>query len=268
LKTRLIILLAILGLASCRKSDRDFDESLLATQDATDVKLYLLNNFYIVDDVAKKEYGMTPGTTSGLTSCATIISNTLGSPNTFNIDFGGGCTGADGRVRKGQMYVTVDGTYGDSLCKIEVNFLDFFINDVEIEGKIKYTHNGMNADNLEHYLYSYTDLKLRYTNPDKVATISGSGKKILYSDRDAFDVSDDVYKLTGSSEGRSISGNWFESVITSPLIFDHSCHYINSGLMETTPANLVPRFADFGDGTCDSAIVVTISQTQHLVTAP
>lgn len=261
----LILVLPLILLGACRNSDRDYDDSLLASTDAIAAEMFLSHTFLIIDDAAKKEYGMIPNHTSGHLSCATIISNLLGSPNTINIDFGSGCVGADGRERKGTIYCTVNGNYGDSLVVTTVNFINYYINDIKIEGSVQFTHKGTNDAGNPVINYSFSNLKAHHYTPDWTATVTGSGKRELISDISAFDLKDDVYSITGTITGRSRTGNYFDAEITEALIHDFSCNYIGQGKMEITPDNLIPRYVDFGDAVCDTNVIVVISETQHLV---
>lgn len=261
----IIFTLCLLCLGSCRNADRDYDDSLLASADAIGGEMFLSQTFLIIDDAAKKEYGMIPNHSSGHLSCATVISNLLGSPNTINIDFGTGCTGADGRVRKGTIYCTVNGNYGDSSVVTTVNFINYFVNDIKIEGSVQFTHNGTNDAGNSVINYSFSNLKTHHYTPDWTATLTGSGTRELTSNVAPFDLKDDVYSITGVISGRSRTGNYFDADITEPLIHDFACDYIGQGKMEITPDNLIPRYADFGDAECDTNVVVIISETQHLV---
>ncbi len=262
------ILLCAIFLGSCRKSDRDFDESIIASSDEIDNQVYLSNAFYIIDDAARKAYGMTPSHTSGHLGCATVIENLLGSPNTISIDFGTGCTGSDGRTRKGQIYCTIDANYSDSATVVNANFINYYVDGVKVDGSVKFTNMGDNVNGRLHYSFSYSDLKITRYNPDQTATLSGEGTRILYDDLNTADASDDIYWIVGKFSGRSVSGNNYTAETTFPLSFEHGCKYIGAGNMTVTPDNLVPRFLDFGTGDCDSLIVITISQTKHAATQP
>ncbi len=262
------ILLCAVFLGSCRKSDRDFDESILASQDEIANQLYLSNAFHIIDDAARKAYGMTPSHTSGQLDCATVIENLIGSPNTISIDFGTGCSGTDGRTRKGQIYCTIDDNYSDSATVVNASFINYYVDDVKFDGSVKITNMGNNSNGKLHYTYSYNDLKITRYNPEKTATFNGNGTRVLYDDLGTASSNDDIYWITGNFSGRSVSGNIYEAETTFPLTFEHGCKYISGGNMTVTPGNLVPRFLDFGSAECDSLIVITISQTKHAATQP
>jgi len=260
------ILIAIsLSVSSCRRSDRDLDNSLLATADEVNFQMHLSQLFLITDEAAQKVYDMIPNTTSGLLNCATINSNTLGSPNSLEINYGTACLGSDNRTRKGKLSYTLEGNYADSGSIVLLTFNNFYIDNLKFTGRIRFTWMGQNEERKSQIKHEYKDVLVQSINPNTTARISGSGSRTLVSDDEPFDVSDNVYEITGKSNSISKSGNAYSAEITTPIHFSNDCKYPTQGSMTIEPSNLLPRYARFGEQACDSSVIVVISETQHLI---
>jgi hypothetical protein len=54
-----------------------------------------------------------------------------------------------------------------------------------------------------------------------------------------------------------------EVEITDPLRVEIGCPWLVSGDLEVRPEGLSSRVVDYGDGNCDSKVVVTVNGNQH-----
>ena len=70
---------------------------------------------------------------------------------------------------------------------------------------------------------------------------------------------DDVYLVTGTSEGTDINGDPFQLNITSPLRIPIICGYITAGTMDLLNPGYPTSTIDFGSGTCDGNFTVTVN---------
>ena len=258
----MLALLMVPVLFSCRKSDRDYDNSVKACTDQVVADQLMFDLFIIVDEAAKNEFGTIPGYTAGKLNCATVSSNLVSTPKTINIDFGSGCTGADGITRSGNLILSLNGNYSDSGTVVTINPSNFSLNGYQIQSDLSLVNYGtvdgnqwMQLNNIDILIKDDLDQTITYTSVRDYLQIAGSG---------TFQVNDDGYSTEGNSSGRSRSGNTFSASITSDLVFDVACPYIISGQMDVQPANIATRYLDLGNG-CDSVSIATINETSHYV---
>jgi hypothetical protein len=65
-------------------------------------------------------------------------------------------------------------------------------------------------------------------------------------------------QISGSNSGIDRNGLRWTSTITSPLVRELNCNWINKGTIVITPEGKPERKVDFGDGTCDNKGTITI----------
>ena len=263
-----VLSLVLICFTACRKSVRELDTSTKASTDEVYCDNFLSKTFLIIDEAAKFEFGTISAYSSNYLSCATVTSSLINPTKTITIDFGStGCTGDDGRIRKGVLQVTItNGNYQDPNAMINVNPVDFYVDHFKVEGSFDFTNKGLNANGKQYYKAQVNNIKLldEITGRPIYWTFLGDFEQTSGA-ATTTDVSDDIYTLTGESDGTSRSGNTFSADITTGLSVNLSCKYIPTGKTTLTPTNLVDRELDFGSGECDSLVVATIHETQYVV---
>ena len=256
---RLFILIPFLLLImDCRKSHRDEDKDLTAAEDYGRMELAYNNVFLIVDEAAKATQGIRAA--GSLITCATITSDTLSSPKTMVIDFGStNCTGADGRNRRGKILVSLTGKYLDSLTVATITFQDYYVNDYLLAGSSTITNKGRNTAG--NYSYKVAVNNGLLTEPLNTWYINYNASRTFewIAGSSTLTVTDDIYSISGSMSGAGRKGNSFSAVITSALRLENACGTIVSGALDLTPSNLNTRLLDFGAGSCDNSMHVTVN---------
>lgn len=176
-------------------------------------------------------------------------------PRTIIMDFGTGCTGTDGRTRKGKIITSLSGKFWKTGTIITHTLENYIVNDHKVEGKRTVTHSSTNVWNI-----LVSDAKI--TDPDgktvswtseRTRTRTAGGATLL-------DIFDDAYSITGSAAGTNRDGRNFTVTITTALHLQ-ACSYIaeiTKGVVEIQPDDLKLRTIDFGDGTCDNSGTVTV----------
>ena len=76
---------------------------------------------------------------------------------------------------------------------------------------------------------------------------------------------DDIYYISGSSNGINSNNRSYTITITDQLEKQMGCKWVKSGSMQIQPENLNTRILDFGDGTCDNDAIVTISHGKSML---
>ncbi|WP_258105648.1 hypothetical protein [Marinoscillum sp. MHG1-6] len=188
--------------------------------------------------------------------CATITKDTVN--HIITIDFGDGCEGPHGVVRKGKIIITYSGNRHEYGATRTVTLEDFYVDSLHVEGT-RVFENLTTQD-----------------SPGRVIKITMTGGKITFPDgtfatRDAEHIrtrilgeteDDDRAEVTGDASGVRRDGQQYTITIVETLIFKRVCWEINhgvavAGVIEIVIGDKVAE-VDFGDGTCDNEVTVTI----------
>lgn len=195
--------------------------------------------------------------TRGVDDCATVVvvpdDGTF--PRTITIDYGNdGCEGPNGRVRKGQLVIQQSDMMIRADAVQTVTPVNFFVDDVQIEGSKTWTNLGVDAnDNLA--INRVADVTLNFPNgktsnwkSDFTMTQTEGGKTPKFADN--------VYEITGSADGVNRNGTPYSVNITEPLVKEKACAWVVSGVTELTLNDRLHSI-DYGDGDCDRKATVT-----------
>jgi len=188
------------------------------------------------------------------------------------IDFGTtGCTGHDGRVRKGKITIEKIGKRRLANSSLTITLENYSVDGYKVDGTRKATNNGKNAAGNWTWTISVTNGEI--TTPDgKTILRSHTRTRELIAGAATLppplsNLLDDVYLITGSGTGTNREGRTFTVTITTPIRREVGCRWPVSGVIEIQPDDLKLRTIDFGDGTCDDEATVTVgkkSRTVHL----
>lgn len=247
------------------KNDTDFltaDNSALADESYNDV--------HNVADEAAVNGSVSYKTEDGnsLLTCATVTRDTLSMPHTAIVDFGSGCTGIDGKTRKGKILISYDGEYRASGTTITITFDNFFVNDNQVLGTKTIHNNGLNtAGNLTFSI----DVTGQIILGSGEGTISWTSQRVRewIAGESTPSRDDDQYSITGTANGTACNNNTFQATVTEPLIRNLApgCRkHFTDGVLLIEPSGKPNRLVDFGNGSCDDQAVVTINGHSHTIT--
>ncbi len=210
-------------------------------------------------------------TTLSVANCATVTIDTVA--HIINVDFGDtGCTGVDGLTRSGQITINYIGYYREPGGSITISLDDYTVNDVAVSGQVTYVSVQRNENGNLEFSTSVSNGVLSY--PDGYSISYESVKtRTWVSGEMTGDIFDDVFQITGKSNGISSTGVGFTSEITSPITIKTACwndyiFYPVSGKKVITPEGLATRSIDYGDGSCDKDVVVSVGGFEYKVTLP
>ncbi len=202
-----------------------------------------------------------------VSSCAVITRDSLNhaDQDTTTIDFGNGCTGPDGKVRKGKIIIYHTLKYFEAGSVRKTTFLNYYVNDNKLEGERTVTNKGKNSSNQSYWEVVASNMKL--TRADgKFRTWSSSRIRTIISGEQTTERSDDVYRIEGSASGVNGKGDAFTATITNPLIKSTDCRWIKQGVIVFSVQDKADRTIDFGDGNCDDQAVVTVKNKTKTIT--
>ncbi|MEM0996991.1 MAG: hypothetical protein AAGN35_07930 [Bacteroidota bacterium] len=244
-------------LVSCQKEGIESDTDISAAQSVADVE----STFDDASDQALFCLAETQPSTSG---CPTVTyAQPVGTyPNTVTLDYGTGCTAANGRVRSGQIVVQVTGSYTTPGMVRTITPVNFAVNDWTLEGTRTVTNLGNNESSQMQWSVEVENAKLTQPGGD-FATWNALRTRTLIAGAETDGCEDDVYQITGGSSGVSFRGVAVTATIVTPITKATNCRWPQSGVREVQSENRnQPRRLDYGPGECDDQATLTLPNGQ------
>ena len=233
--------IVLLALAGCRKEKEEpaqlsFDYT--TAQDNATADDYFNDMMQQVDGAATDE-----GLRDTDDPCAPTVTIDLGAmPHTMTVDFGStNCTALNGRMRRGVLFVTFTGAYGDPGTVITITPQNYYVNDHHVEGSKTVTNMG---ENTAHQPYFNVTVDGTITAPDGSWTATHHSQRVRTwtggSDT-PMTWTDDAYTITGTGNGVNRNGLPYTMAITNALHVNWGCPYITQGTLTLTPQDLPTR---------------------------
>ncbi len=285
---KLIALMAVISLASCKKdiSSLNTNESNAASlsdsSTAADNMYYdVLNNAFVGfadnSSVWSASNARTSKTTTFSTSTEGVNTTNLSCaiytiddtipgeyPKMLTLDFGTGCTSADGILRKGKITYLFSGPllYPGTTATVTLN--QYVVNGFGLQATYLITNNSSALTGISlttqvtNGIITYpSTLNYHYSHNKTYTMTAGSSTP--------FDITDDVYSISGNSSYAAPDGSTLVLNITTPLVKAISCHNISAGVVSFVYDQTVDGTIDFGDGTCDNLATVTVGTIHRTV---
>jgi hypothetical protein len=256
-------------MASCHKSDRDTDTETQSATDYSIAEACWKDVFKQLDDAAAVTADVNRYSVPVVTTCYTVtvtpaLPNTT-FPKTVTIDFGTGCTGPDGIVRKGMISAVFSGKYRDSLTTITITPANYYIDGYKVQGTKTITNQG-HINGVATFSVNVQNATITTPDNKMITWNSQRTNRWVAGESTLGTVLDDMYEVSGSGNGTGTKGNSFTMTITTPLRVETGCRYITKGVLKLQPANLEERVIDFGSGTCDDKATVSILGNSYEIT--
>lgn len=260
-----IITLSFVILVSCKKdeSTSQKDSSTSVVQDENFASDTYQDVSDLTDEAASKSNLKSTSSSEYvvLSDCATVTIDSSTSTRKMTVDFGTtGCTGEDGKFRKGKIIATYTGSYWDNGVVKTITFDNYYVNDYKVTGTKTVTAGVINGSGNRYYSESVSG-SIEWANGDSVITWNATHTREITDGAFTWRVSDDTYQLTGSTSGIDAEGEQYSSTITSPLIrkVEPICrHNYVQGITEISPIGKSTMVVDYGDGTCDRWATVKV----------
>jgi PKD repeat protein len=230
-----------------------------------DTELTSSRNYVLTESIFANVFAITEEAASGcnsgiLNACGSITNDTLSVPHMLTIDFGTtNCTAADQKPRRGKIIVSYSGHYSDSAGVHQVTFNNYYESNHRITGTISTTNNGHNPSNHSNYSLSF-NTKIHPANaPDSITWNSQRTIEWIQGESTPSNCLDNVYSITGTSTGILFRGKTFSSTITAAVQKQILCPPIVTGKITLTPQGKADRIIDFGNGSCDLTVTVSLN---------
>ncbi len=258
MKTLKLVIAAVIAgsffFASCEQTDNELtkatDESVQSILNITDLSNTEDLEEATSDDGTKAETAF-PG-------CFDLIINDDTTVwRSWTLDFGtDGCESFNGILRQGKINITLTDRWFNEGSLRTISFEDFYVDSVHLEGIKTIENTGLNEAGNMTWTRKMTEGKLTYLDGS-----STTWNCERYSERveggDTWVFSDDVYLVTGGSNGLNQDGLAFTTEITVPLKYVFGCRFPVSGELTINIEGSEPVVINFVDGVCDNLATQT-----------
>lgn len=261
--------------SSCRKSDRAEDNKTVSTfESATAINLF--------NDAFKQVHeAIVSDTFLGAKTSPAVLLNCVDSirkypelgpyPIQLVISYKPeGIVCSDERIRSGEIVATLFNNYFDSNMVLRIDFKEYKVSDLQIEGKIEIVRQNFGWGELPKYSFNVENGKIYNLEKgfEKNVNIAYSGQFDMqwgkgYSSTDS--PKNDEFRYTGTFEGRDSRGAFFTAEITKNVVFDFKCIYEYEGNYTLKNENVVDRFVELGRATCSPDVFVKFYNTTETV---
>ena len=263
MRNRILSLIAVASVVftSCTK-DENNSKPLTAADilaenriDATidDISTLIENQYLTQEAIAGKQ----TAPASALPPCAVVTVDRTFTSWTRTVDFGTtGCELANGNIFRGKIIMHFSTDFDTLNTTISYSFDDFYHNDDHIVGdktmtRVRENANGNPETTLE------IDMHITFANGSEYDR-QGIRVREFTEGSDTWDLSDNVYIITGNSSTTFPDGSVDSSTITTPIRRAFACRYTSEGVVELR-RNSDVAIIDFGNGDCDNIAQLTIN---------
>jgi hypothetical protein len=188
-----------------------------------------------------------------VSSCAVVTESGEDYPRTITIDYGTGCSIGNNITKSGKMIITLTDDMMNTGAVRTVTFDNYIINNTQIEGTREVTNTGLNETGqpVFHRIVNTTITR-------NAVSFDRTGDETLtwLSGYDTEACGDNIFSVTGSGTCTRPNGITRIRNIIVPLIIDHTCGYITSGVVEIIGQNGTGTI-NFGNGSCDDIATLT-----------
>jgi hypothetical protein len=180
-------------------------------------------------------------------------------PQTITLTFDGTCNDQHARKRKGQIVITLSDSLTKTGATKMVTYNNFFLDSTKVEGSRKWTNTGKNAQGQPTFKREATNMKLTFSD-GSTATWTATHIVVKTQGYDTPRIfADDVWAVTGNTEGVNRKGKTYKSVISSPIIHKALCPWITGGVRTITVNDKTFSLDySYGGGDCDRDALLTL----------
>ena len=254
----LLMIIGVMVFSSCDKSDSEPEPDLSVVEEDTEVNMAFEDLDNLTLSVLSNS-GLSARTTVDIPTgniCEGAMISIDESTKMVKVDFGDGCTTANGVTRKGIVYLKYTGNLLLTGAKITTTFEGYEVNGYQVEGTRTITNKGVDGEsNTISLEVKIVNGKVTWPDGSFVTITSDQLRDIKLGTQGEYEAS-----ITGSASGTSRFGYLYTSSVTEPLVYKKSC--IESGVIVPMSGILMFEFrdievsVDYGEGACDKNATV------------
>lgn len=174
---------------------------------------------------------------------------------TVTIDFGDGCTLANGNIVKGKVIIVFNKNRDLLLHTITVSYNNFYFNNKKVEGTTFVERLLANANgNLQSTVK--IDLKITFADGLFIERKSERVREMIAGSDTLGIWGDNVFLVTGKWTTVFRNGDIYKGEIIIPLRREMSCQFLVSGSIKVQRNDRIATI-DFGNGACDNKATFT-----------
>ena len=186
-----------------------------------------------------------------------VVANPHG---TITIDFGNGCTGPNGRVRKGKILIEFKGRRFLPGSYVILSFANFSVDGIKVEGTRTETNASESLESAPKFNIVELDMKVTYTD-GTFATRNSTRTRTWIRKSNPLE---DEWTVTGEASGVTRKAKDYVMTITKALKFKRACAISSKVVIpvEGTKELVVDGkkiTLDFGSGECDTKLTITVN---------
>jgi hypothetical protein len=265
-----LIISAGILFSSCKKKEDPKTYSYRAAQDNSKAE-GIFNRSYSQISKGAHQVG-SKAINDTIVGCPTLYITGNWTNKVLTLDFGSGCLCEDGVTRRGKIISHLTGLYVDSNSVVSSTFDNYFetINGVDhqIQGTQVIKNLGHNQAGHPYFSVDGTAASITYTE-GTINWTSQRENEWIAGYNTYLNPFDDEYNVTGSANGTDISGAPFTVTITNPLLCKFGTSIwswvVASGTLDIVNTGYPTITVDYGTGTCDWTIYVTINGTTYTI---
>jgi hypothetical protein len=185
-------------------------------------------------------------------SCITVSVSSSSFPRTIVIEYLKGCR-PHMHNRSGKVIITLSDTITNAGAVQTIEYQDFYMDSIKID--LNATLKNLGKNSAGNWVIEKTYVQT-ISKEGEAAVRKNTEDQEWLSGFETADKSDNVYYLSGSGSIVVNDSARYARNITTPLLYDASCGFIKSGIVELT-RNGNKTVINYGDGTCDDKATVT-----------
>ncbi len=208
--------------------------------------------------------------TDGRFSCATVVLEfagdniPAGQPGEnlhgfITIDFGTGCAGPNGRVRKGKIVIEFQGRRFLPGSFVTITTVDYSVDGILVDGTRTETNVTASTEESPKFTIAeeVTITFLDGSTADRISTRTRTWNR-------ASNPLEDSWTVTGSASGTNRKGREYVMTITKALVFKRACAIESKVVMPVEGTKELISgdkkvTIDFGTGACDTSVTITVN---------
>ena len=199
-----------------------------------------------------------------INACVTVTHDSVA--KTILLDFGTGCVGPDGKTRSGQILISYTYRLWRPGASLSADLINYYVDGVHVDGTKTITNVSPNLMSNISLNTVLAGGMMVWPNGD---TATRAFDRTATWVRAANPLNDELH-VEGTAQGTRRNGVSYSTEILSTLIFKRRCRAQGfrlpaEGTLEIQRDNRPDMTVDFGTGTCDATITVTIGNNSQTV---
>jgi hypothetical protein len=187
-------------------------------------------------------------------------------PKTVTINFGDGCLGQDGKVRKGKIVSIFTKPAFMQGSVVSTTFVGYQVDSFSVAGTHKVTNTSTNLRSS----FKVEVIQGKITNTNTGFWLNHEAEHEftqLEGWTSNINPLKNGFRVTGTTQGMNSFGQRWKTKTVSPLVRKFDCRWISKGVLNIWRNDITtPAILDFGNGTCDNKAELSFRNRTKTIT--